>query len=64
MCLTGSDVLRSRFASESARLIRVSELYFYLYPNELFDFAAVVRQGWVVRLLRLPDMLGHQLSGH
>jgi hypothetical protein len=57
-------VVRSRFPSESARLMQASERYFASHPNDRLDPVAVVRQGWVVSLPRLRDMLSHQLSGH
>jgi hypothetical protein len=57
-------VVRSRFPGESARLMQASERYFATHPNDRLDSVAVVRQGWVVSLPRLRDMLSHQLSGH
>lgn len=57
-------VARSRFPSQSARLMRASVRYFALHPNDRMDSVAVVRQGWVASLPRLRDMLSHQLNGH
>lgn len=44
--------------------MQASERYFASHPNDRLDAVAVVRQGWVVSLPRLRDMLSHQLSGH
>lgn len=57
-------VVRSRFPSESARLMLASEQYFALHPGERLAPADVVRKGWVLGLPRLRDMLSHRLRGH
>ena len=57
-------VVRSRFPSESMRLMQASERYFDLHPNEKIAPADVVRKGWVLSLPRLRDMLSHKLRGH
>jgi hypothetical protein len=57
-------VVRSSFPSESARLMQASERYFASHPNERLAPAEVVRNGWVLSLPRLRDMLSHRLCGH
>lgn len=57
-------VIRSRFPRESMCLLRASERYFAVHPNERLAAADVVRQGWVLSLPRLRDMLNHRLDGH
>ncbi|MDR0441744.1 MAG: hypothetical protein LBI59_12330 [Candidatus Accumulibacter sp.] len=57
-------VVQSRFPGESMRLMRASERYFNLHPNEKLAPADVVRKGWVPSLPRLRDMLSHRLYGH
>ncbi len=57
-------VIRSRFPNESICLMRASERYFVLHPNEKLAPADVVRKGWVLSLPRLRDMLSHRLCGH
>ncbi len=57
-------VVRSRFPRESMCLLRASERYFAVHPNERLAAADVVRQGWVLSLPRLRDMLSHRLDGH
>lgn len=54
-------VLRSRFPSESMRLMRLSEEYFASHPDEKLQPQDVVRRGWVTNLPRLRDMLSHRL---
>ena len=56
-------VVRSRFPVESKNLLRASEQYFALHPAEQLAAAEVVRNGWVLSLPRLRDMLSHQLQG-
>lgn len=57
-------VVRSRFPNESACLMQASERYFAVHPNERLAPAEVVRNGWVMSLPRLRDMLSHQLDRH
>lgn len=57
-------VMRSRFPGESSFLMRASEQYFASHPDERLPPEDVVRNGWVLSLPRLRDMLSHQLSRH
>ena len=59
-----SMLVRSRFPHESARLMRASDRYFLLHPGDRLAPDEVVRQGWVLSLPRLRDMLNHQLQTH
>lgn len=54
-------VVQSRFPRESESLMRASEQYFAVHPNERLAPAEVVRNGWVSSLPRLRDMLSHRL---
>lgn len=56
-------VVKSRFPSESKSLMRTSDRYFALHPDERLPPADVVRNGWILSLPRLRDMLTHQLRG-
>ncbi len=56
-----SMVVRSAFPRESDRLMRGSEHYFAAHPNEVLNLGEVVRNGWVMNLPRLRDMLIRQL---
>jgi len=57
-------VVQSRFPRESTSLMQASERYFAQHPDEKLTPAEVVRNGWVLSLPRLRDMLSHQLYGH
>lgn len=57
-------VVQSQFPEESRRLKQASEQYFETYPGDRLPAVDVVRQGWVVSLPRLRDMLMRQLQGH
>ena len=57
-----ASVVRTRFPRESASLLRAGELYFATHPGERLVTAQVVRNGWVVSLPRLRDMLERQLN--
>lgn len=57
-------VVQSRFPHESRRLMQASEQYFTRHPHERLAPEEVVRNGWVLSLPRLRDMLSHQLHGH
>jgi hypothetical protein len=57
-------VIHSRFPDEGQCLMRASEQYFVAHPHERLAPAEVVRQGWVLNLPRLRDMLSHQLHGY
>ncbi|CAE6795169.1 hypothetical protein R70006_05038 [Paraburkholderia domus] len=54
-------VLRSSLPRESANLMDASDRYLSHHPADRVDPADVVRNGWVVSLPRLRDMLGVQL---
>lgn len=57
-------VVQSRFPRESNSLMLASNRYFAKHANERLAPAEVVRNGWVLSLPRLRDMLSHQLYGH
>ncbi len=57
-------VVQSRFPRESTGLMQASERYFAQHPDEKLAPAEVVRNGWVLSLPRLRDMLSRQLYGH
>ena len=57
-------IVQSRFPDESKCLMRASERYFTLHPDERLASADVVRKGWVSSLPRLRDMLSHRLHEH
>ncbi|MBC7503176.1 MAG: hypothetical protein H7315_22175 [Herminiimonas sp.] len=57
-----SMVVQSRFPLESTTLRLASESYFAKNPDEKLSSGEVVRNGWVVSLPRLRDMLSHRLS--
>ena len=59
-----SMVVRSQFPRESTSLMRASEQYFATHPNERLAPGEVVRNGWVLSLPRLRDMLSRQLYRH
>lgn len=59
-----SMVVKSRFPQESLRLMRVSEQYFAMHPDERVAPAEMVCKGWVMGLPRLRDMLTHHLNAH
>jgi hypothetical protein len=56
-------VVGSQFPREAKSLMRASEKYFATHPNERLAAGEVVRNGWVVSLPRLRDMLSQQLHG-
>ncbi len=57
-----ATVVQSQFPQESHRLLQASEQYFTVHPDERLLSSAVVRNGWVVNLPRLRDMLTRRLS--
>lgn len=57
-----SMLVRSEFPRESNSLMLASEQYFAMHPNEGLLASAVVRNGWVMSLPRLRDMLSRRLS--
>jgi len=59
-----SMVLRPRMPIEAARLMTASECYFRQHPTDLLASAEVVRNGWVLSVPRLRDMLTMQLHHH
>ena len=56
-----ASAVRSRFPDEAANLLRASERYFALHPDERLPSAEVLRQGWIASLPRLRDMLSRRL---
>ena len=54
-------VVQSRFPDESKRLMQVSDRYFMQHPSDKLPAVDVVKQGWVISLPRLRDMLSLQL---
>jgi len=56
-----ASAVRSRFPHEAANLLRASERYFALHPDERLPSAEVLRQGWIAGLPRLRDRLSRQL---
>lgn len=59
-----SMVLRPRMPSEADRLMTASECYFRQHPADLLASAQIVRNGWVLSVPRLRDMLTMQLRHH
>lgn len=57
-----SMVIQTRYETESANLMRASDLYFASHPNERVPPADVVRNGWIVGLPRLRDRLSRCLG--
>ncbi len=57
-------VVKSRFPRESMSLMRASEQYFAAHPSERLAPGDVVRNGWVLSLPRLRDMLSQHLQRH
>lgn len=55
-------VVQSRFPAASKHLMQASELYFSVHPKDRLPPADVVRQGWLVSLPRLRDMLSRELQ--
>lgn len=56
-----SMVLRPRMPSEADRLLTASESYFNQHPADLVASGDVVRNGWVLSVPRLRDMLTMRL---
>lgn len=56
-----SMVLRPRMPLEAERLLTVSESYFSQHPTDLVASGDVVRNGWVLSVPRLRDMLTMRL---
>jgi hypothetical protein len=57
-------VVGSKFPAESASLKHASDRYFATHPAEKVAPADVVRNGWVLSLPRLRDMLSRSLRSH
>jgi hypothetical protein len=55
-------VIESRLPLESERLAEASAKYFELNPDALLPAVDVVRNGWVISLPRLKDMLIEYLT--
>jgi len=55
-------VLGRRFPSEIAHLDAVSERYLRAHEDERVSAAATVRNGWIVSLPRLRELLTHELE--
>nr|WP_218959774.1 hypothetical protein [Cupriavidus sp. IK-TO18] len=54
-------ILSPNLPVESRRLMVASELYFAEHPDHLVPSVDVVRNGWIIGLPRLRDMLTAQL---
>lgn len=54
-------VVQSRLPGEAARLMQASDDYFLRHPADRLPAADVVRNGWVISLSRLRDMLSLEL---
>ena len=54
-------VVHSRLPREANRLMQVSEDYFFHHPADRLPAVVVVRNGWVLSLPRLRDMLSLKL---
>lgn len=52
-----SMLLRPRFPVESGTLMAVCDRYFSTHPADLIESAQIVRNGWVISLPRLRDLL-------
>lgn len=55
-------IMRSRFSAECDNLMRASDQYFALHPDESLASAELVRKGWVITLPRLRDKLSRELT--
>lgn len=55
-------VVQSQFPHESKRLMQASEQYFSVHPDDRLLSGAVVKNGWVLGLPRLRDMLTRRLT--
>lgn len=55
-------VLSGRFSAEVAQLDAVSERYLRAHEEERVSAAAAVRNGWIVSLPRLRELLSHELE--
>jgi hypothetical protein len=57
-----ASIIGSRFPAEAANLYRASQGYFATRPEDRLQTADVVKNGWVLDVPRLRDMLCHQLE--
>ena len=55
-------VVQSQFPHESNRLMLASEQYFAAHPDDRLVSGAVIKNGWVLGLPRLRDMLARRLA--
>jgi len=55
-------VLSRRFPAEIAHLDAVSESYLRAHEDERLSASATVRNGWIVSLPRLRELLTHELE--
>lgn len=55
-------VLSRRFPAEIAQLDAISERYLRAHEDERVSAAAAVRNGWIVSLPRLRELLTHELE--
>lgn len=56
-----SMLLRPRFPSESGTLMTMCDRYFATRPMDLVESAQIVRNGWVISLPRLRDLLEREI---
>lgn len=61
VCRLAGMVLRSEFPTEADRLLKVAGEYFKAHPHAQREPADVVREGWVLSLPRLRDLLSRKL---
>ncbi|ART61525.1 hypothetical protein CBP36_21405 (plasmid) [Acidovorax carolinensis] len=57
-----ATVVRAQFPAESENLRQASEQYFAQNPNERLSLTDNIKNGWVVSLPRLRDMLSQRLT--
>jgi hypothetical protein len=55
-------VVRTRFPAAASRLMATSARYFATHPYAQVASSDVVRQGWIVSLPRLRDLLSRRLA--
>lgn len=48
---------------QARNLAQASERYFGAHPQDRLELGAVIRQGWIVSLPRLRDMLTRKIEG-
>lgn len=54
-------VVQSRYPDASRNLMQASEAYFATHPDEKLPPPDVLRNGWILSLPRLRDLLSHRL---